>query len=46
MSPEEVSSVQGGIYTLGNAHMRSATPSLRSFPIVAFETVPWQCSAV
>ena len=34
-----VSSVQDGIYALGKAHMRS-TPSLRSFPNVAFETVP------
>ena len=33
------SSVEGGIYVLGKAHMRS-TPSLRSFPNVAFETVP------
>ena len=32
------SSVQDGIYALGKAHMRS-TPSLRSFPNVAFETV-------
>ena len=32
-------SVQDGIYALGKAHMRS-TPSLRSFPNVAFETVP------
>ena len=28
-----------GIYALGKSHMRS-TPSLRSFPNVAFETVP------
>ena len=33
------SSDQDGIYALGNAHMCS-TPSLRSFPSVAFETVP------
>ena len=32
-------SVQDDIYALGKAHMRS-TPSLRSFPNVAFETVP------
>ena len=32
-------SVRDGIYALGKAHMRS-TPSLRSFPNVAFETVP------
>ena len=32
------SSVQGGIYALGKAHMRS-TSSLRSSPNVAFETV-------
>ena len=31
--------VQGGIYTLGKAHMRSI-PSFRRFPNVAFETVP------
>ena len=31
-----LNSVQDGIYVLGNAHMRS-TPSLRSFPNVAFE---------
>ena len=35
----QFSSVQDGIYALGKAHMRS-TPSLRSFPNVAFETVP------
>ena len=34
-----VSSIQDGIYALEKAHMRS-TPSLRSFPNVAFETVP------
>ena len=34
-----ISSVQNGIYVLGKAHMCS-TPSLRSFPNVAFETVP------
>ena len=33
------SSVQDGIYTPRKAHMRS-TPSLRSFPNVAFETIP------
>ena len=33
------STVRGGIYALGKAHMRS-TPSLRSFPNVAFVTVP------
>ena len=33
------SSVHGGIYAFGKAHMRS-TPSLRSFTNVAFETVP------
>ena len=33
------SSVQNGIYALGKAHMHSI-PSLRSFPNVAFETVP------
>ena len=33
------SSVQDGIYALKKAYMRS-TPSLRSFPSVAFETVP------
>ena len=33
------SSVQDGIYALGKSHMRS-TPSLTSFPNVAFETVP------
>ena len=33
------SSVQDGNYAFGKAHMRS-TPSLRSFPSVAFETVP------
>ena len=32
-------SVQEGIYALRKAHMRS-TPSLGSFPNVAFETVP------
>ena len=31
-------SVPDGIFALGKAHMRS-TPSLRSFPNVAFETV-------
>ena len=35
----QFSSVQDGIYTVGKAHMCS-TPSLRSFPSVAFETVP------
>ena len=33
------SSIQDGIYALGKTHMRS-TPSLTSFPNVAFETVP------
>ena len=32
-------SVQDGIYALGKAHMRS-TPSLRTFPNAAYETVP------
>ena len=32
------SSVPDGIYALGKAHMHS-TPSLRSFPNAAFETV-------
>ena len=32
-------SVQGGIYALGKAHVRS-TPSLRSSPNIAFETIP------
>ena len=36
---QKFSSVQDGIYALGKAHMRS-TPSLRSSPNVAFETVP------
>ena len=35
----QFSSFQSGSYALGKAHMRS-TPSLRSFPNVAFETVP------
>ena len=35
----QFSSVQDGIYALGNAHIRS-TPSLRSFPNGTFETVP------
>ena len=34
-----VLSVQDGMYALGKAHMGS-TPSVRSFPSVAFETVP------
>ena len=34
-----LSSVQDGMYALSKAHMRS-TPSLRSFPNVALETVP------
>ena len=40
-SPSSVgfSSVQDGICVLGEVHMRSA-PSLRTFPNVAFETVP------
>ena len=36
---EEFSSVEDCIYALQKAHMRSV-PSLRSFPNVAFETVP------
>ena len=39
MSSAHLSSVQDGIYELGKAHMCS-TPSLRSFPDVAFETIP------
>ena len=35
----QFSSVEEGIYELGNARMRSI-PSLRSFPNVALETVP------
>ena len=35
----QFSSVQDGIYALGKARMCS-TPSLGSFPSVAFETVP------
>ena len=35
----QFSSVQDGIYALEKAHMHS-TPSLRSVPKVAFETVP------
>jgi len=35
----QFSSVQDGIYALGKDHMRP-TPSLRSFPSVALETVP------
>ena len=42
VSKAQFSSVQGGIYALGKAHMRS-TPSLGSFPNVAFETL--QCSS-
>ena len=34
----QFSSVQGGIYVPGKAHMRS-TPSLRRFPNVALEMV-------
>ena len=34
-----LSSVQDGSYALGKAHAHS-TPSLRSFPNVAFEIVP------
>ena len=34
-----VNSGQYDIYAIGKAHMRS-TPSLRSFPIVVFQTVP------
>ena len=36
----QFSTVQDGIYALGKAHMRS-TPSLRSFPNAAFDTVQW-----
>ena len=36
----QFSSVQDGIYALRKAHMRPPTPSLRSFPSVALETVP------
>ena len=39
MSVAWFSSVQDGIYALGKTHMRS-TPTLTSFPNVAFETVP------
>ena len=39
ISSVQLSSVQGGIYKLGKAHMRS-TPSHRSFPNVALKTVP------
>ena len=38
-SSVQFNSVQHGIYALGEAHMRS-TPSLRSIPNVAIETVP------
>ena len=38
-STVQLSSVQDGIHALGKAHM-SSTPSLRSFPNVAFETGP------
>ena len=38
-SSVQFSSVQDGIYALRKAHMRS-TPSLRSFPSLALETVP------
>ena len=44
----QFSSVQDGIYALGKAHVHS-TPSLRSFPNVALETVPmlvWQTMAL
>ena len=37
-SSVQFGSVQDGIRALGKVHMRS-TPSLRSFPNVAFETV-------
>ena len=36
----QFSSVQYRIYTLGKAQVRSSTPSPRSFPSVAFETIP------
>ena len=39
LSSVQLNSVQDGICALGKAHMRS-TPSLRSFPGVAFEMVP------
>ena len=39
VSSVQFSSVQDGNYPLGKAHIRS-TPSLRSFPNVAIETVP------
>ena len=38
-SSVQFSSAQDGTHALGKAHMRS-TPFLRSFPNVAFETVP------
>ena len=38
-SSVQFSSVQDGIYVLGKAHKR-LTPSIRSLPNVAFETVP------
>ena len=38
-SPVQFSSVHDGMYAFGKAHMRS-TPSFRSFPNVALETVP------
>ena len=42
MTPRFVqfSSVQEGMYALGKAHIMRSTPSLRSFPNVALETVP------
>ena len=39
-SKQQFSSVQAGIYALGKAHKYALHPSLRSFPNVAFETVP------
>ena len=39
MSSVQFNSIQDGVYALWKAHMRS-TPSLRSVPSVAFETVP------
>ena len=37
----QFNSVQDGIYVLGKAHIMCSTPSLRSFPNVAFETSVW-----
>ena len=38
--PTMFSSVQDGIYVPGKAHIIHSIPSVRSFPSVAFETVP------